>query len=98
MDQRGPPEGAPVIVADPMDMTIIDKVCTETNWPDDNIVSSSTFCDHPKKLSNKLLFLTVIICFIVLKLYIYIYVCVCVCVYMHMDIYIYVHTYAYIFI
>ncbi|XP_058809223.1 PR domain zinc finger protein 10-like [Phymastichus coffea] len=58
MDQGGPPEGAPVIIADPMDMTIIDKVC-ESNWPDDNIVSSSTFCDNPKKLNNKYLFLTV---------------------------------------
>ncbi|XP_031780315.1 PR domain zinc finger protein 10 isoform X1 [Nasonia vitripennis] len=59
MDQRGPPEGAPVVIADPMDMTIIDKVCNESNWPDDNIVSSSTFCDNPRKLNNKLLFLTV---------------------------------------
>ncbi|XP_014204044.1 PR domain zinc finger protein 10-like [Copidosoma floridanum] len=48
MDQGGPPEGAPVITVD-MDMS----------WPDDNIVSSSTFCDNPKKLSSKLLFLTV---------------------------------------
>ena len=59
MDQGGPLEGAPVVVADPMDMTIIDKVCTESHWPDDNIVSSSTFCDHPKKFNNKFLFLTV---------------------------------------
>lgn len=58
MEQRGPPLGAPVITIDPMDITIIDKV--DTTWQDDHIVSSSsTFCDNPKKLNNKLLFLTV---------------------------------------
>ncbi|KAJ8668881.1 hypothetical protein QAD02_000140 [Eretmocerus hayati] len=59
MDQGGLLGGAPVVVADPLDMTIIDKVCAESTWPDDNIVTSSTFCEQPRKLNNKLLFLTV---------------------------------------
>lgn len=62
MDQGGPLEGAPIVIADPMDLTIIDKVCTESTWPDDNIVSSSTFCDNPKKSNSKFYFLTVSNC------------------------------------
>lgn len=61
MDLRGPPEGAPILSTDSMDLNIIDKVftseVTESGWPDDNLVTSSTL-DNPKK-NNKLLFLTV---------------------------------------
>ncbi|KAG7213418.1 hypothetical protein KM043_002703 [Ampulex compressa] len=56
MDPRGPPEGAP---ANSFEIPNIDKVAdTTVNWPTDNSLSSS-ICDQPKKMSNKLLFLTV---------------------------------------
>ncbi|XP_043265284.1 PR domain zinc finger protein 10-like [Colletes gigas] len=56
MDPRGPPEGAP---ANSFEIPNIDKVSeTLVNWPTDHSLPTSV-CEQPKKMSNKLLFLTV---------------------------------------
>ena len=57
MDPRGPPEGAP---GDPLEISSIEKVTdVSENWSADNIVPSP-LCEQPKKMNNRLLFLTVI--------------------------------------
>ncbi|XP_033230926.1 PR domain zinc finger protein 10-like isoform X2 [Belonocnema kinseyi] len=56
MDPRGPPEGAPI---DPLDISSIEKATdVSENWSADNIVPSP-LCEQPKKMNNRLLFLTV---------------------------------------
>ncbi|XP_053980870.1 PR domain zinc finger protein 10-like [Hylaeus volcanicus] len=56
MDPRGPPQGAP---ANSFEILNIDKVSeTSVNWPTYHLLPSS-MCEQPKKMSNKLLFLTV---------------------------------------
>lgn len=56
MDPRGPPEGAPV---NSFEIPNIDKVSdTSVNWSADHSLHSAV-CEQPKKMSNKLLFLTV---------------------------------------
>lgn len=56
MDSRGPPEGGPVTS---FEISNIDKVTdSSVNWSTDHSLPSS-MCDQPKKMSNKLLFLTV---------------------------------------
>ncbi|EZA51044.1 hypothetical protein DMN91_003264 [Ooceraea biroi] len=55
MDPRGPPEGAP---GESFEISSIDKVAdTSVNWPTDHAFAS--LCEQPKKLNNRLLFLTV---------------------------------------
>jgi len=56
MDPRGPPEGAP---AESFEISSIDKAADiSVNWPTDHAFASS-LCEQPKKLNNRLLFLTV---------------------------------------
>lgn len=56
MDSRGPPEGAP---AESFEISCIDKGADiSVNWPTDHAFASS-MCEQPKKLNNRLLFLTV---------------------------------------
>lgn len=56
MDPRGPPEGAP---AESFEISGIDKAADiSVNWPTDHAFASS-LCEQPKKLNNRLLFLTV---------------------------------------
>lgn len=56
MDPRGPPEGAP---AESFEISSIDRGAdTSVNWPTDHPFASS-LCEQPKKLNNRLLFLTV---------------------------------------
>ena len=58
MDPRGPPEGAPEA---PLELSNIDKVTDVSDtWSNDNI-EPSPLCEQPKKMNNRLLFLTVII-------------------------------------
>lgn len=56
MDTRGPPEGAP---GESFEISNIDKgVDTSVNWPIDHAFTSSLY-EPPKKVNNRLLFLTV---------------------------------------
>lgn len=56
MDPRGPPEGAP---AESFEISSIDRGADiSVNWPMDHPFASS-LCEQPKKLNNRLLFLTV---------------------------------------
>ncbi|KAL0119453.1 hypothetical protein PUN28_007740 [Cardiocondyla obscurior] len=55
MDPRGPPEGAP---AESFEISSIDRGDTLVNWPTDHPFTSA-LCEQPKKLNNRLLFLTV---------------------------------------
>ncbi|XP_024870938.1 PR domain zinc finger protein 10-like isoform X1 [Temnothorax curvispinosus] len=56
MDPRGPPEGAP---AESFEISSIDRGADiSVNWPTDHPFASS-LCEQPKKLNNRLLFLTV---------------------------------------
>ncbi|XP_011165614.2 PR domain zinc finger protein 10 isoform X1 [Solenopsis invicta] len=56
MDPRGPPEGAP---AESFEISSIDRGAdTSVNWPTDHSFATS-LCEQPKKLNNRLLFLTV---------------------------------------
>ncbi|KAG5336818.1 PRD10 protein, partial [Acromyrmex heyeri] len=56
MDPRGPPEGAP---AESFEISSIDRGADiSVNWPTDHPFTSS-LCEQPKKLNNRLLFLTI---------------------------------------
>ncbi|XP_076673343.1 PR domain zinc finger protein 10 isoform X2 [Andrena cerasifolii] len=56
MNSRGPPEGGPI---NSFEIQNIDKVSdTSVNWPTDHTLPSSV-CEQPRKMNNKLLFLTV---------------------------------------
>lgn len=56
MDPRGPPEGAP---AESFEISSIDRGADiSVNWPTDHPFTSSLY-EQPKKLNNRLLFLTV---------------------------------------
>ena len=56
MNSRGPPEGGPI---NSFEIPNIDKVSdTSVNWPADHTLPSSV-CEQPRKMNNKLLFLTV---------------------------------------